>query len=165
MQPLITISPIAVSLGILIFSLAFTFIYVFASERLSDVSLLGKDLFTGRQIVWQSAFGLISESPLFGNGTDYLLDTVAGEKTASAHNTLLSIWYTLGVIPTATVAFFFVNRGREDASCKRDKITQISLLSSMIISFFESFYLDPTIGIFFLFFLLSNTKTKGEENK
>ena len=124
------------------------------SDRIGGINILGKSLFTGRETVWQSAFGLISESTIFGNGTDFLLDTVGGNKTASAHNTLLSIWYTLGVIPTATVAFFFVNGGGE----KRDKVTQLALLSSLFICFFESFYADPTIALFFLPFLLSKVK-------
>lgn len=144
------------SVGILILSLLFTFAYVILSEKLEGIEVLGKSLFTGRETVWQSAFGLISESAIFGNGTDFLLDTVGGNKTASAHNTLLSIWYTLGVIPTATVTFFFVNGG--DGEAKRDRVTQFALLSSLFICFFESFYADPTIALFFLPFLLSKVK-------
>ena len=148
------------AVGALLLSLAFTLAYVVLSDRLGEISLLGKSLFTGREIVWQSAFGLISESPIFGNGTDYLLATVGGAWTTSAHNTLLSIWYTLGVIPTATVTLFFVNRNRGKAECERDRISVIALLSSTVICFFESFYADPTIGIFFELFLLSNVRSE-----
>lgn len=144
------------SLVILCSSLLFTFVYVRLSHRFDDVTVLGKELFTGREIVWQSAYGLISESFLFGNGTDLLLDTVEGAKTTSAHNMLLSFWYTLGFVPTLIVTVLFVNRVRNKSEYKRDRVTQVALISSLFICFFESFLADSSLQIFFSLFLISN---------
>lgn len=151
------------SLVILAASLIFTIVYVYLSFHMSDLTILNKKLFTGREIVWQSAYGLISETPVFGHGTDVLLNTVGGEKTTSAHNMLLSFWYTLGVIPTLTTALLFVNRSRKNSEYKRDKVTQFALIASLFICFFESFYADPNLQIFFTLLLLSNVKTENKE--
>ena len=151
------------ALLILVVSIAFTIVYVYLSYHIADLTILNKKLFTGREIVWQSAYGLISEHPFFGNGTDVLLDTVGGNKTTSAHNMLLSFWYTIGAIPTVTTALFFVNRTRKTASENRDGITQFALIASLFICFFESFYADPNLQIFFVMLLLSNVKTKEKE--
>lgn len=152
----------AAALLILIASIAFTVVYVYLSYHLSDLTILNKKLFTGREIVWQSAYGLISEQPFFGNGTDVLLETVGGNQTTSAHNMLLSFWYTIGVIPTVTVALFFINRTRKTEGENRDRITQLALIASLVICFFESFYADPNLQIFFVMFLLSNVKNNDK---
>lgn len=154
-----------VSLMILVASILFTIVYVYLSYHMSDLTILNKKLFTGREIVWQSAYGLISETPIFGHGTDVLLNTVGGEKTTSAHNMLLSFWYTLGVIPMLSTALLFVNRSRKDVEYKRDRITQFALIASLFICFFESFYADPNLQIFFSLLLLSNIKTADAVDK
>ena len=148
---------------LLVASIAFTIVYVRLSYHLADFTILNKNLFTGREIVWQSAFGLISEHPVFGNGTDILLDTVDGNKTTSAHNMLLSFWYTIGIIPAVTIALFFINRSCKNENTSRDRITQFALIASLVICFFESFYADPNLQIFFVMLLLSNVKTKDKE--
>ena len=146
------------SVVILVLSLAFTLVYVYLSYKISDLKILGKDLFSGREIIWQSAYGLISESPIIGHGTDVLLNTVDGAKTTSAHNMLLSFLYTLGAVPTITIISLFVNRNGRGDEYKRHRITEMSLIASLFVCFFESFFADPTLQIFFSLLLLSNVK-------
>jgi O-antigen ligase len=148
----------------MILSIAFTFVYILLYENFSNLTILGKRLFTGREIVWTSAFEHIKNSFLIGNGTDVVLDTVGGGTTVSAHNMLLSLWYTLGLVPVGTTVFFFVNKLKGKEGAVVDKISQLAFIATLFVCFFESFYTDPNIQIFFLLFLINNIKSNEEEN-
>lgn len=152
------------TVSIMLLSIAFTFVYILMYQNFSDLTILGKRLFTGREIVWTSAFEHIKNSFLIGNGTDVVLDTVGGGTTVSAHNMLLSLWYTLGLVPVGTTIFFFVNKLKDKEESAVDKISQLAFIASLFVCFFESFYTDPNIQIFFLPFLINNIKSNEEEN-
>ena len=152
------------SVSVLILSLAITVIYVSMYDSLSEVEILGKKLFTGREIVWRSAFERIRDSAIIGNGNSATLDTVGGKTTASAHNMLLSIWYTIGLIPLLTTIFFFLNRLDKGKKVASDKFSRCALIASLFVGFFESFYTDSTLQMFFLVLLISNLNTEDEKN-
>ena len=150
---------------LLLSSLLFTLVYVMLSDVLSDVVILNKKLFTGREIVWRSAFEQISEHFVFGNGTDQPLETVGGATTVSAHNTLLSLWYTLGIIPVLTTVFFFVNKGRSTVKCKSNRFSQFAFIATLFVCFFESFYTDAALQTIFILFLISNIRLEENEEQ
>ena len=152
------------SVSVLILSLAITVLYVSMYDSYSELEILGKKLFTGREIVWRSAFERIKESVIIGNGNSVALDTVGGRTTVTAHNMLLSIWYTIGIIPVLTTVFFFVNRLDKGKEGRADKFSRCALIASLLVGFFESFYTDSTLHIFFLVLLLSNLNTEDEKN-
>ena len=152
------------SVAVLIFSLAITVIYVAMYNSYSELEILGKKLFTGREIVWRSAFERIRESAIIGNGNSVALDTVGGKTTVSAHNMLLSIWYTIGIIPMLTTVLFFVNRLDKKNDRPSNTFSRCAFIASLFVGFFEGFYTDSTLQMFFLVLLLSNLNTEDERN-
>lgn len=150
---------------ILISSLLFPIIYVGLYHVLEDnVMILGKGLFTGRQIIWNSAFQQIREFPIWGSGNDFLLSTVHDSFTQSTHNMLIGVLKMFGIIPTITLIFFMVNKMSDVGMVRRNKITQIAFLASLIYAFFESYMMDSHIYMFFMLFLLSNVKLEEENS-
>lgn len=152
----------AATVTILLGSLLFTVVYLVLFRYVPNFTILNKSLFTGRQIVWSSAFEKILQSPIIGNGTDVKLDAVGGHLTTSAHHMLLSLWYTLGVIPVATTTMFFINRSKNSETAAIDRVSQLAIICSLLVGFFESFYTEPVFQVFFILFLLSNITPQEE---
>lgn len=65
--------------------------------------LTGRSLHSGRQIIWPVAIELILDEPLFGHGAGFLINTLAGNETWSAHNTFLQVAMQTGVMGLAVL--------------------------------------------------------------
>ena len=144
-------------LGVILFSLLFAFVYVIFIERLELGEIMGRDS-TSRVYIWEAAFELIKQYPIFGSGTEIrmvLLD--------SAHNTILSWFKTIGLLPTITYSFFLVKR-RPGNDIPYSKVAQAAVLAGLIIGFFESYYADSFFYMSFMLFLL-NPESKSLEYK
>ena len=136
-------------------SLAIVPIYIeLASNGNFALKILGKSIFSGRQIVWQSAWDTYLKSPLIGTGTTYVLQGVGKSVTVSAHNTLLSILYVLGIIPTISFMLMITRRLPACQGNAYHRVSQFAFLSSLVLTFFESFYTDAYFYILFLILLL-----------
>ncbi|MBP3381926.1 MAG: O-antigen ligase family protein [Clostridia bacterium] len=154
------------TVAILTVSLVFPVFYVFSYEYLADITIMGKPLFTGRQLVWESAFELISQAPILGSGTEMSFEGVAGG-TESGHNMLLSLWKTTGIVPVITLFFVMVNHTKEMKNASRNRLIQFAFLATLVVCFFESFYTDARLQMLFLPFLLSHMPSQevGEEKR
>ena len=124
-------------------------VYVYLYGKIGNFTLTGKSFFSGRQIIWQSAFEQIQSYPVFGSGTSMLLNTVAQGTTQSAHNTMVGLWKSVGIIPMVSVVLcFFTRRSKymrlEDSAC----------ISLLVIMFTESFFVDSRFTFLLLVFLL-----------
>lgn len=139
---------------VLLLSLAMIPIYIYMANSSVEVLVLGKELFSGRQYVWQSAWRHFCQSPLIGKGTSVALESVNDTMTVSAHNTLLSIMYTLGLVPTVSFVIMITRRQADKVHYKYDRTAQMAFLSCLTLSFFESFFTDTHFSMFFLLFLL-----------
>ncbi len=149
---------------VLSLSLLFTVAYVFLHQIFGQITILGKGLFTGREIIWESAFGQIKDYFVFGSGTEFQVETVNSGTTYSIHNTLLGIWKSFGLIPTVSFILIFINDMR-NVDGKRYQTAEFALLSCLIICFFESFFTESTLYLLFLTFLLSTCPiSEGEKN-
>ncbi|MBQ9639550.1 MAG: hypothetical protein IJV22_08350 [Bacteroidales bacterium] len=122
----------------------------------------GKGVFSGRQIVWGSAWDKIlhSGSLMFGTGSAVNLDGVSADGTASAHNTMLSWLHTLGVVPTLIMLFWF-GRMHLRVQTRAGRAAQAALLASMVITFWESFYAECTLAMPFLIFMMQDAVPEG----
>lgn len=148
---------------VLILSLLFPFIYLYTLKTLHISEFMGKGIST-RSIVWESCINVIKDEPIFGNGNDTLVViNNSGRLTPSMHNTLLSLWKILGVIPTITFVVMFIQHDSFKFDNKKYLFAQIAIISTLPVCFFESFYTEELLYMSFLQFLITNIKSS--ENK
>ena len=151
--------------GILILSLMFPIFYMALYGKIGNITFLGKNFFSGRQYIWGDALMYIKAHPILGTGTAFGYNT--GERTLTdiSHNMMLGIQKSFGIIPTLTIIFFMFNdyiiRG-SNKKYYRDRITQVALLSSLIVGFGESFLTDCHFCFLFLTFLLMNIENEDK---
>lgn len=144
---------------LLIGSLLFTILYVRLAENYGDIEVFGKDLFSGRQYVWESAFKQIKKYPIFGSGTDFsMIANGQGETTQSTHNTVLGLLRTLGIIPTVTFLIYAGKTHDFKEKTKVDKYAQFAFISCLLVAFFEQILTERFTYMLFLSFLLFNIK-------
>jgi len=58
----------------------------------------GRSLHSGRQLIWPIALEEISNKPVFGNGAGFLINSLPGSETWSAHNAYLQVSMQVGLI-------------------------------------------------------------------
>lgn len=129
-------------------------IYISVAEKSADIMLLGKTLFSGREYVWQSAWKHFLRSPWIGNGAEVAFAGPNRTISASAHNTILNIMCTLGVLPAASFVFLLGRRLVSTIDYPYNRVAQFAFLSSLLLSLFESFYIDSHFVVFYLILLL-----------
>lgn len=150
---------------ILVVSLAFPFIYLAVFKMIGISELFGKGIGT-RAVVWKNCIDLIKQYPIWGNGNDMLVVMNAnGKLSYSMHNTLLSLWKVLGIIPTVTFIISCIQHDNHEYDEKRNIIAQITFISTLPICFFESFYTEELLYMAFLPFLITNVKEKADESR
>ena len=128
-------------------------IYIWLYKKFGDQGLfiLGKNFFTGRESVWADAFGMIMDSPIFGCGNEQVF---AGEFD-SAHNSLLAIWKTSGIIPVLVYVVLFVFcKSISQNKHKTVDVLKVALIGYLFIAAFETSYTDETMCLFGLLPLL-----------
>ena len=142
-------------IGVIIFSVLLTVFYCIYIEKLGLGDIMGRDS-TSRVYIWNAAFDLIRQYPIFGSGTEIKMVMLD-----SAHNTVLSFMKTIGLIPTITYIFYLARR-RPDSEVSYSKVAQAAVIAGLIVSFFESYYADSFFYIsFILFFLSPEAKNAG----
>ncbi len=134
----------------------FTIYYVNNIVDMEITDIMGGNAFN-RLGTWQSAFSLIDRYPVFGSGTDMKMGIYD-----SAHNTVLSIIKTIGIIPTITYGFVLVKRFNNKIATY-SRVAQIAVISGLAVSFFESYYVESYFCIVFLLFLV-NPETEAESD-
>ena len=129
-------------------------LYIYVSQMNADAMLLGKNLFSGREYVWQSAWGYFLKSPWIGNGAEVAFAGPNKTFNASAHNTLLNIVCTLGILPAISFVYILGRRLVSTRNYPYNRVAQFAFLSSLVLSLFESFYVDSHFFVFYLILLL-----------
>lgn len=148
------------TVGILLSSLLFLFVYILMYERLGDIQILGKSLYTGREIIWGSALDIIERYPIFGCGNLLKFDSIHGTMTYSAHHTIIGLWKILGIVPTLTFMFSFVNRSYRQEGSVTLRLPMLATISMLPICFFESFYTEAALYLFFVPFLMRHVESE-----
>lgn len=141
--------------GILIFALIMLLIIDDNKyDNIDEASLFYKSFLSGRTKIWRCAVEGFAQSWLWGQGNNYLFANV---NTTSAHNVLLGILVTLGIIPALSYVWILMIPGKVFSyQTKRDHFTvaQICFLSSLVISIFECTLTDSCLNFLFLPLLL-----------
>ncbi len=139
-------------LVMIICSGVFTIYYVNNVVELDVGDVMGRNPFE-RLGVWKAAHALIKEYPVFGSGTDFKM-----MKFDSAHSSVLSILKTIGIIPVISYALSLVMRSGKNLKKRYFRISQIAVISGLIISVFESFYVESYLYLPFLLLLINPCK-------
>ena len=145
-------------------SLLFVFLYLWLYRNVPNVQIFGKSLFTGRQLIWGSAQEIIKEHIIFGCGNTIEFATINNLYTTTSHNTLVGIWKILGIIPVITFVAMLANKSTSEKKFFYVKTSQLFFVCSMIICFFESFYTDAALFVFYLLFLPMRIESEIEND-
>ncbi len=145
---------------LLILSCIFPIVYVALANKFSDINILGKSLFSGRQNVWYSAFEIIKEYPVFGSANETMLQDVSGKITVSTHNMMIGFMKMFGIVPSLTIILQFVNNNSNYDFGLRMKIPQFAFIATMPCIYFESFYTNSHLYMLFALFLLEFIRKK-----
>lgn len=119
-----------------------------------EIDLFGKSFFSGRQIVWQSAFDVFLQHPVIGSGASVELESVKNTLTVSAHNTIMSILYIFGIVPTICYLLFLGKKYDNVTVYKPYRMNQFVVVSTLIITFLESFYMESYLCFLFTLFFI-----------
>ncbi len=125
-----------------------------------EIGIFGKSFFSGRQIVWQSAFDVFLRHPIIGSGASVELESVKNILTVSAHNTIMSILYIFGIVPTICYLLFFGKKYDNATVYKPYRMNQFVAVSTLIITFLESFYMESYLGFLFMLFFIPEVVIK-----
>lgn len=131
---------------LLLISFCIPIVYLYLYNHIENFEIFGKNIFSGRENVWASAFQQIKEYPIFGSGTKFSLNDGTHGTTESTHNMLLGLWKNLGIIPAITTMFYYILNKRP----KVENNLMIVICALPIIMFFESFLMDSRLYLLFL---------------
>ncbi|MBQ9744184.1 MAG: O-antigen ligase family protein [Clostridia bacterium] len=159
----INLKPYRKAVSLIMFgSLIFAVLYMVIYWNFDNIIIFGKSLFSGRQIVWDSAFSHIREFPIFGSGTDIPLNTVNSGFTESAHHTLIGVWKCAGIIPVVSIIFLIGKKKDLGSGVITSRVAQLAFISCLVLAYFESFLTEHYLYILFSSFALSAVeKDKG----
>lgn len=152
----------ALTVIVMVTSLLFVFVYLWLYQNVPNVQIFGKSLFTGRQIIWGSAQEIIKEHIIFGCGNTIEFATINNLYTTTSHNTLVGIWKILGIIPVVSFITMLANKPASGKKYSFVKTSQLFFVCSMIICFFESFYTDAALFVFYLLFLPMRIESEND---
>ena len=136
----------------------FTIYYVENVVEIDLGEVMGRNTFH-RLGTWEAAFNLIRRYPIFGSGTDIKMLIYD-----SAHNTVLSILKTIGIIPTVTYALCFAKRLPDRKNNRYERICQMAVISALMVSVFESFYVESYFYLTFLMMLVNPVKENSDSS-
>ena len=153
-------------------SILFSYIYstvLFDKFGKGAIIIFGKDLFTGRQGIWKTAFELIASSPIFGTGSALNDALVSGGATGAfnnAHSQALGIMVAYG-IPVFCVFYIslclalalpYYRRGRQ-----QKRAGAIFIAVCLIMCYFETYFfsIHRCIAIVVAYVLISNISAPG----
>lgn len=116
--------------------------------------ILGKNLFSGRQDVWQDAFDMIGRNPVFGVGNEEKFSGVFD----SAHNSMLAIWKTSGVILLVIyIISFVIAKPTLAKQVDINLFLRCAIIPVIFIAAFETILTDSFLYIFALIPLINKT--------
>ena len=152
--------------AILLFSFIFPIVYIGLYYLIGNINFFGKNLFTGRQIVWSSVYENILEFPIFGAGSGNTIANVDNGFMDDAHNLFLGIWKNIGIIPVISIFLMFLFGKNLSSISGTNKKAKIMFLTCFIVSTVETVFNGSEYYIFYITLLITvNTKEQFSKNK
>ena len=140
----------------LVLCFLFPMLYIYLSNNVTNMQLVGKTIFSGRQQIWQSGYELIKKYPIFGSGNDYMYSMGNNDVISSSHNFMLGVMKMFGIIPTISLMQVFPLR--VDGEINTNRISQFVILSALIIGFTEASFIEAHTSIFLMLLFLQQNK-------
>lgn len=151
--PWLVLLGLALTVGITIF-------YIFLYRHTNgNVVILGKNLFTGREDIWQEIYGILSDHWLLGYNNRYMLWE---GRLNSAHNALLGVWFTLGLIPTLVVCERIAAAFEKKPLGRLSRDAVLAIFASMILMCVETVLTDSMLYFYFVLFFLRISDSERE---
>ncbi len=148
---------------ILLCSFLFVILYIYLwFTKGINFYIMGKPFFTGRNYVWESTLELIKKYPIWGSGTEIMIQGFGNHIYNSAHNVYLAFWKTIGIIPTITFCIYFAKGKNMDNISDNNICAKIFLLSFIIISTTETIFNDSDIVLFIMMIFLTIKQNSHE---
>lgn len=148
-------------------SVLFTGLYVMLAGRFGGVKLLYKDVFSGRQGIWEELWKAFFAHPVTGIGSSYELKSF---EIFEVHNGMFDILTVHGIIVFILVVILLwrmmLRAGGYDADLEADglhnphgirRIAVSACFSMMFTSFFENYFTVPPYSVIFMAFVLIAT--------
>ena len=139
-------------------SLLFTALYILMDRWGINITILYKDVLSGRQHIWKELWEAFGAMPLTGIGSSYHLKSFF---IFEVHNGLFDILAVHGIIVFAAVMVLLVKRLYEAlGACGSvyDRLRLAAAFSMLLISFFENFFINSPYLLLFMFFLAPGRK-------
>lgn len=123
------------------------FVFVYAESRYSELGsrlnqisfeYFGKNLYSGRDIIWHKLIEAIKERPLFGHGLNTLPSDIY-DTHLSAHNTFLQVALQSGIVGLFLLINILLSISRNMLNNRDPWIAQIGLACIISIIFHECF--------------------------
>lgn len=149
---------------LVIIGLAFPVIYIYLSNAMENIQILGKSLFSGRQTVWMQAFVYICKSPFLGTGTNTYFRLENGLITDSAHNVYLAFCKTMGIIPMFSFIYFLFYGVKKSNVPQKIAIGRKAFLAVLLVCVVESILNDTNYNVIFAL-LLMKCRCEEEEKR
>ncbi len=137
-------------------SVAFTGIYMYLSDAVKNLSVLNKEIFSGREAIWRELWGAFALMPVTGIGSGRILESF---EIFEVHNGMFDILTVHGAAVFILVLIqlwrMFDAAYPKEETTGKDMLRRISLaaaFSMMFTSYFENFFIVPPYSILFMTF-------------
>lgn len=158
--------PYLLTVGSLV--VAFFYVYMWKNNLSIDLtSFADKRLYSGRNLIWNECFELIKNSPIFGVGGNYALNS---HFTYALHNSMMMVVTTYGipifVIFVGCFKNFIYSIYEKYSSNKNFYLIIVSLFSIFFVDYFESYFYWSVFNFMSLIIIsLSIYKVDGDCNE
>ncbi len=140
--------------------IAFVYIALYSSGFMVGETVLGKNFYTGREIIWLEAIDMAKDNLLFGFSNKVVFGP---NGLFSVHNSLLAILCYFGVIGLISTLYVFFSSFRR-IDHKNQKVITSALFATLLIMAFETLISDWSLILPFCL-LFIQTKREGELTK
>ncbi len=121
---------------------AYVYCLLFNTVGYGKIIIFKKDLFTGREIIWNGAFEAILQNPLFGVGSDLntkLVMETGNVLLSNAHNQPVGIMVTFG-IPVFIIYYYLFSRAIVVSKKCLSMPLLIFVITVVVMSYFDVYF-------------------------
>lgn len=117
----------AVQLAFMLVPFAMIFIQIFEISTISDITILGKQINTGRNAIYGTFFNELRETPYF-----IILGNLCKYHFSNLHNGLLAIFASLGLVGVVLYIKIWFDQFKAAGADDGDRVRNIALFSMLI---------------------------------
>lgn len=113
----------------IILTLAIPILYIIVGRHINNVTIFNKNLFSGRNIIWEESFKIILSNPLLGTGTSHTF----GDELYT-HNSSMGFLQSYGILNYILLVYLFLKIEFKNNNAK------IYVISVIVMSIFEDMF-------------------------